>query len=105
VLDSIRRIQETFQGVYTKSFEEWVDGFDRDISPIKSIAAWELMAEAYVKSLDSFPKNIEVKKEILKVLLQSSMGRNLDGIMKEIDKKYLNKKDVILIINNFYKRS
>jgi hypothetical protein len=43
----IRRLQEVFAEVYTKSFEEWEEGFRRDTNWGKEIELWLRMANVY----------------------------------------------------------
>ncbi len=72
LMNEIRRIKQTFDGVHTKTIDEWVKGFDCDENPEKEIALWLVMADVFERVKTRLPTGKE--QEILAALLFYSSG-------------------------------
>ncbi len=100
VLDMVKKIELTFKKVHPLTFEEWIDGFDRDSNPEKEIALWLYMADVYKKIISKYPNKPDYNKEIYKVVLSCSIGDD-QYVLSQIKSKILSKSEVISIIKEF----
>ncbi len=72
--DLIEIIQESFPGVYDKSYKFWEDGFRRDANPDNEIRIWLHIAEIYSKFAKGKP--LEYRGELFSLVLAcSNCGR------------------------------
>lgn len=102
-LERIKPIQEVLSEVYTITYEQWVDGFKRDLYPENSIRLWERMAYAYFTFTDGKNYSLGAKREIFGVLLNLSTTPE-DHFLKEFEErdfKYISKQEAVEAIKLF----
>ncbi len=100
ILNMIKHIELTFKEVHPLTFEEWIDGFDRDANPEKEIAIWLYMANKYRKIIMKYPNNSDYHKEIYKTILLCTMGDD-KYVLSQIKEKKLSQSDIKSIIKEF----
>ena len=81
-LQRIAAIRETFVEIDDQTIEQWVDNFKRDLNPDNELAIWERMAKAYSRYCDTHQLDLDIKKEVYKVVLLRSMTSPNDVIAK-----------------------
>lgn len=70
----IRKFEPTFAEVYSRTHEEWLDGFQRDDNPESEVAIWEAIASAYQGFISSRALSLDAKREAFGLLLVRSAG-------------------------------
>ena len=68
----IRNFEPVFAEVYSRTHQEWLDGFQRDINPETEVAIWEAMAVAYQNFTRERALTPEAKGEAFGLLLVRS---------------------------------
>jgi hypothetical protein len=100
-VEAIKAIQQKLFEVDLLPIETWLDGFSRDENPDGEIAIWQRIAQAYTEFLRGKHVSLEYKKEVLKVLVASSMMPRED-VPQNVSLKLLTGQDVIGIMDLFY---
>lgn len=67
--ERIRKLEPVFADVYSRTHEEWLDGFQRDANPESEIAIWEAMAAALKAFAEKRTLTPEAKKDAFSLLL------------------------------------
>jgi hypothetical protein len=62
-------LKETFDGVYTKTLDEWEDGFRKDEHPENEIALWLVMADLFRHFTAGRNLNPDQRQDIFQVVL------------------------------------
>jgi len=101
LIERIRRLQETFKGAYSPSYEEWIDEFGGEIDSEREIAEWETIAEAYKESLKDFPDKLEFRKEIFDVILWAATNPDDESILTYLKTKQLKPEDVKSLLRRY----
>jgi len=101
LIERIRRLQETFKGAYSPSYEEWIDEFGLEIDSEREIAEWETIAEAYKESLKDFPDKLEFRKEIFDVILWAATNPDDESILTYLKTKQLKPEDVKSVLRRY----
>ena len=100
-MEKVKRIQKTFEEVYTATLEETVTDFKRDQNPDKEIAIWLNMASAYEKYTNKYPRADSVKKqEAFQLILLRSMMPDQEAV-KEAKLKVLSKEEINELLHNY----
>lgn len=70
----VRALEAAFAEVYPSTYEEWIEGFQRDLHPEKEIAVWEHIAAGFTKFVAGRDLPLEARKEAFGILLARSGG-------------------------------
>lgn len=95
----IVQIKASFDEVYPKSIEEWVEGFELDALPEREIMIWECMAIAYLAFSEGHLLSRQGKDEALKCILACSLGRSDDLVTS--DYKALQATDIQDLVRHY----
>ncbi|MBI3373737.1 MAG: hypothetical protein HY017_18595 [Betaproteobacteria bacterium] len=84
--------------VYPKSFDDWVQGFELDGNPERELLVWECMALTFRTFAEGRVRSTEAKAAALQVILQCSLGRTEEYILKN-KQKVLHKVEILGLVN------
>jgi len=96
----IRALKTILDEVYPKSFDDWVWGFELDGNPERELLIWECMALTYRTFAESRARSMEAKEEALQVILQCSLGRTEEYILKN-ERKVLHKVEILGLVDSY----
>lgn len=99
-LARVQALKETFDEVYPKSYEDWVEGFEQDGAPARELFIWECMALTYQNFVTSQPWPMEAKEEALSVILRYSAGTSEEQLLKT-KQKILHSVEILGLIDSF----
>lgn len=88
----IRNFEPVFAEVYSRTHQEWLDGFQRDINPESEVAVWEAMAVAYQNFTRERALSLEAKSEAFGLLLVRSAADE-QQTLSDAKLKYLTRAD------------
>lgn len=97
-IERIRALKVILDEVYPKSFDDWVQGFERDGNPEQELLTWECMALTYHAFAEGRILSMAGKEEALRVTLQCSLGRAEECIIKN-ERKVLHKVEILSLID------
>ena len=72
--ERIRILKTVLDEVFTKTIDEWVNGFECDRNPEKELLVWECIALTYNTFVESRALPLDSKKEAIGILLLYSTG-------------------------------
>lgn len=90
-IEKIKYLYNTFKEVDPISQEKWIEDFKRDQNPDREIEIWMMMADTYNTYLQKSEFDIEVKKEVYKIILMRSAAPE-DEVLKHLNLVHLSKK-------------
>ena len=97
--EQIVAIQNSFPGVYEKTYEFWEDGFRRDMNPEREIAVWLHIADVYGRySAD----NPQVYRDELFSLVLACSNADAQRIDSVFTPNVLSDEDFRLITSSYY---
>jgi len=91
-LNRIKILQKIFAETSPIPFEEWVDGFRRDVHPEQEIRVWEMMAHSYSAYIEGKDLSMDQKNEIYVVILQRSM-MPAENVLQRLELKHITEKE------------
>lgn len=102
VVTQIKEIQQLLSNIYPLSYEEWEDGFRRDLYPLKQIAYWLILARGCKKFTENKKMNADAKKEVFSTFLER-MTYEFDAksFVEEENLKYLSVEQVQEMLDYF----
>jgi hypothetical protein len=99
-IDKIEFLFATFEDVDDTSLKKWIEDFKRDQNPDREIEIWIMMANAYNSFCQGKALDLEVKKEVYKVVLMRSTAPE-DEVLTHLELAHLSNKEVIRIMKNY----
>ena len=97
-INNIEYLYNTFKEVDPTSQEKWIEDFKRDQDPDREIEIWMMMAKAYKSYCQKREINLDVKKEVLKVLLMRSSVPE-DEVLTHLKLEHLAEKEALKIMH------
>ena len=101
VRDLIREIKSRLDEVYPMSFEEWEDGFLRDMNPEPEIALWLHVSGIYEEVTSGRNLNLEKKQEYFRIL-GVCMNSPQDKVLQLADPQLIAIAEAEKVILKFY---
>jgi T5orf172 domain len=96
----IRIIAETLKEVHPQTYEEWIEGFTRDIKPEREIQIWEQISKAFLKVDRSGNFDKEQRREAFQLLLQRS-AESTNSILKDLNLETLSRSAANIILRGY----
>lgn len=103
LIERIRALEPVFADVYPITHEKWIEGFQRDVHPEREVAIWEQIAIAFSQFTSGRTLSLEVRKEVLGLLLFRS-GATAEDTLKHAKLKYLSPEEARELVS-LYKAS
>ena len=103
LIKRVRAFEPVFADVYPITHEKWIEGFRRDVHPEREIEIWEQSASAFSQFTSGRHLSLEVRKEVLGLLLFRS-GATAEDTLKHVKLKYLSQEEARELIS-LYKAS
>lgn len=94
----VRALKANLDEIYPKTFDDWVSGFELDGNPERELLMWECMALTYRTFAEGRTLSIEAKEEALRVILQCSLGRSEEYMLKR-KRNALHKVEILGLVN------
>lgn len=99
-LENIEYLYTTFKEVDPTSLENWIEDFRRDQNPDREIEIWMMMANTYNTYLKNGDFDLEVKKEIFKIVLMRSSATE-DEVIAHLELLHLSEKEARAIMQAY----
>ena len=97
--DQIVAIQNSFSGVYEKSYEFWEDGFRRDTNPDSEIAVWLRISEVYRRHGEDKPQAFREDLFSLVIACSNSDPQRIEIVFEP---KVLSQEEVRSISSDYF---
>lgn len=101
LIDRIKAIQLFFSDITPRTLDQWIDGFQRDINPVREIAIWEAIANALKRFAESRGLDPKARGEALRLLLvRSSTGAQ--DTLERTKRQFLSLEDAQLLLELYF---
>jgi hypothetical protein len=87
--------------VYARTYEQWEDGFRRDLTPAREIAGWIHLAAILKVVSDQYSFSPDEKKECFRILVACFTGAR-ETVRDRSDSKLLSQEQFNLTVKYFY---
>lgn len=84
LIGRVRLVRAALWGAYTHSMDFWLDGFKRDVLPLKEVEWWEHVAACYTEISKLAPLTREQHDYAFRVVFGLCMGRTEGQLSEEI---------------------
>jgi hypothetical protein len=98
---AIHTLVEDLAEVYAQTYEEWEDGFRRDLTPAQEIAGWIHLASILRVMSDRFSFSLAEKRECFRLLVACFTGAR-DSVRERCDTTLLSDDQIKLALKYFY---
>jgi hypothetical protein len=100
VREYIRKTENTFKEHRDLSFDEWEEGFRRDVDPIQEIALWVHAADVYSAFADS-EVAADRREDIYRCIL-ACLTSSPDHVWHVLDLTALSRDEAAQVVNRYY---
>jgi hypothetical protein len=75
--ERVRKFILLLAEVNSMSYEDYIDGFLRDLHPEQEVSLWEAMAAAYQAAVAKQARTIDERQEIFRLILSATSGQSI----------------------------